>query len=126
MARTAEPLALAAARQAPLFISIPTPAHCKDPVAETQPSPSELQFGRSFTGKSPSQTRNHVLKLEWTTTQGWSSARIVPYDSLRLDPASCVIHYAFASFEGIKAYKDRSGNTQAQQVSSSTRSSEIR
>ncbi|KAL4734751.1 aminotransferase [Aspergillus similis] len=69
-----------------------------------QPDPSELQFGRSFTGKY------HILKLEWTTTQGWSDAQITPYDNLRLDPASCVLHYAFTCFEGMKAYKDPHGN----------------
>ncbi|KAL4744508.1 hypothetical protein BDW72DRAFT_188368 [Aspergillus terricola var. indicus] len=67
-----------------------------------QPNPSELQFGRSFT--------DHILKLEWTTTQGWSDAQITPYDNLRLDPASCVLHYAFTCFEGMKAYKDPHGN----------------
>ncbi|KAL3433442.1 aminotransferase [Aspergillus tetrazonus] len=66
------------------------------------PNPSELQFGRSFT--------DHILKLEWTTTQGWSDAQITPYNNLRLDPASCVLHYAFTCFEGMKAYKDPHGN----------------
>ncbi|KAL4768058.1 aminotransferase [Aspergillus nidulans var. acristatus] len=69
---------------------------------KAQPNPSELQFGRSFT--------DHILKLEWTTTQGWSDAQITPYDNLRLDPASCVLHYAFTCFEGMKAYKDPHGN----------------
>lgn len=53
---------------------------------------------------------DHILKLEWTTTQGWSDAQITPYDTLRLDPASCVLHYAFTCFEGMKAYKDPHGN----------------
>ncbi|KAL4874532.1 aminotransferase [Aspergillus karnatakaensis] len=67
-----------------------------------QPNPSDLKFGRSFT--------DHILQLEWTTTQGWHNARIIPYDNLSLDPASCVLHYAFTCFEGMKAYKDPSGS----------------
>jgi branched-chain amino acid aminotransferase len=27
-----------------------------------------------------------------------------------MDPASCVFHYAFECFEGMKAYKDKHGN----------------
>ncbi|KAL2864071.1 aminotransferase [Aspergillus lucknowensis] len=69
---------------------------------KAQPNPSELQFGRSFT--------DHILKLEWSATQGWHNAQITPYDTLRLDPASCVLHYAFTCFEGMKAYKDPHGN----------------
>lgn len=36
--------------------------------------------------------------------------RITPYQNLSLDPASCVFHYAFTAFEGMKAYKDAKGN----------------
>ena len=64
--------------------------------------PEELVFGRNFT--------DHMLSLEWTAEQGWLPARITPYQNLSLDPATCVFHYAFECFEGMKAYKDKNGD----------------
>ncbi|KAI1616937.1 branched-chain amino acid aminotransferase [Exophiala viscosa] len=57
----------------------------------------ELVFGRTFT--------DHMLSIEWTASQGWLAPRITPYQNLSLDPATCVFHYAFECFEGMKAYK---------------------
>jgi branched-chain amino acid aminotransferase len=51
-----------------------------------------------------------MLSLEWTASQGWLPAKITPYQNLSLDPATCVFHYAFECFEGMKAYKDKKGN----------------
>lgn len=51
-----------------------------------------------------------MLSIEWTAKDGWSSPHIFPYQNLSLDPAACVFHYAFECFEGMKAYKDRSGH----------------
>lgn len=48
-----------------------------------------------------------MLSIEWTAAKGWFPARITPYQNLSLDPATCVFHYAFECFEGMKAYKDR-------------------
>ena len=50
-----------------------------------------------------------MLSVEWTATNGWHSPRIIPYQSLSLDPSTCVFHYAFECFEGMKAYKDKHG-----------------
>lgn len=50
-----------------------------------------------------------MLSLEWTASDGWLSPRITPYQNLSLDPATCVLHYAFEAFEGMKAYKDTQG-----------------
>ena len=49
-----------------------------------------------------------MLSIEWTASQGWLAPRITPYQNLSLDPATCVFHYAFECFEGMKAYKDSS------------------
>ncbi|KAK3069353.1 branched-chain-amino-acid transaminase bat2 [Teratosphaeriaceae sp. CCFEE 6253] len=62
----------------------------------------QLIFGRNFT--------DHMLSLEWTASEGWLAPRITPYQNLSLDPATCVLHYAFEAFEGMKAYKDKEGN----------------
>jgi branched-chain amino acid aminotransferase len=50
-----------------------------------------------------------MLTLEWTQTDGWKAPTIHPYQNLSLDPATCVFHYGFECFEGMKAYKDKSG-----------------
>src|SRR5204863_8483592 len=46
-----------------------------------------------------------MLSLEWTALRGWLEPKITPYQNLSLDPATCVFHYAFECFEGMKAYK---------------------
>ena len=46
-----------------------------------------------------------MLTVEWTSAKGWLPGRIIPYQNLSLDPATCVFHYAFECFEGLKAYK---------------------
>lgn len=50
-----------------------------------------------------------MLSIEWTASQGWLAPRITPYQNLTLDPATCVFHYAFECFEGMKAYKNSEG-----------------
>lgn len=63
--------------------------------------PEDLVFGHEFT--------DHMLTIEWNKQEGWLNPKIVPYQNLSLDPATCVLHYAFTCFEGMKAYKDKSG-----------------
>lgn len=50
-----------------------------------------------------------MLTIEWDKTSGWLEPKITPYQNLSLDPATCVFHYAFECFEGMKAYKDARG-----------------
>ena len=50
-----------------------------------------------------------MITVEWNKTHGWLTPRIIPYQNLSLDPATCVFHYAFECFEGMKAYKDKAG-----------------
>ncbi|KAL9087657.1 MAG: hypothetical protein Q9165_006581 [Trypethelium subeluteriae] len=52
---------------------------------------------------------HHMLSAEWTASQGWLPPKITPYQNLSLDPATCVFHYGFECFEGLKAYKDSTG-----------------
>lgn len=51
-----------------------------------------------------------MLSIEWTASAGWLPPRITPYQNLSLDPATCVFHYAFECFEGMKAYKCADGS----------------
>ncbi|EFW19884.1 Mitochondrial branched-chain amino acid (BCAA) aminotransferase [Coccidioides posadasii str. Silveira] len=64
--------------------------------------PKELVFGSTFT--------DHMLRVNWNTKDGWLAPEIVPYQNLSLDPATCVFHYAFECFEGMKAYKGKDGS----------------
>lgn len=50
-----------------------------------------------------------MLSIEWTAEAGWLTPRITPYQNLSLDPATCVFHYGFELFEGLKAYRDAQG-----------------
>ncbi|KAH0555774.1 Mitochondrial branched-chain amino acid (BCAA) aminotransferase [Trichoglossum hirsutum] len=65
--------------------------------------PEDLVFGKTFT--------DHLLSVEWTASGGWRAPRIVPYQNLSLDPATCVFQYGFACFEGMKAYRAADGST---------------
>jgi len=58
--------------------------------------PEELGFGEV---KVPIMYRADYLDGEWT------SAQLMPYGPIELDPAAKVLHYAQEVFEGLKAYK---------------------
>ncbi|GME76038.1 unnamed protein product [Ambrosiozyma monospora] len=61
----------------------------------------QLVFGKTFT--------DHMLIIDWDAEKGWLTPQIKPYGPLVMDPSSCVFHYAFELFEGLKAYKDAQG-----------------
>jgi branched-chain amino acid aminotransferase len=50
-----------------------------------------------------------MLTAEWTNEAGWQAPKISQYQNLSLDPATCVFHYAFECFEGMKAYRGNDG-----------------
>lgn len=62
-----------------------------------------LTFGTTFT--------DHMLEVNWTADGGWGDPRIMPYQDIRMDPASSALHYALQCFEGMKAYIDVEGKT---------------
>jgi len=62
----------------------------------------KIPFGKVFT--------DHMLKMKYTTKDGWHDMTIEPYSPFEMDPASMVLHYGQAIFEGMKAYKDNKGN----------------
>ncbi|MDO5140452.1 MAG: branched-chain amino acid aminotransferase [Eubacteriales bacterium] len=65
---------------------------------------SKLGFGKIFT--------DHMFIYDWDDQNGWHDARIVPFGSLELHPASTVFHYALEVFEGLKAYRTADGTVQ--------------
>ena len=59
-------------------------------------------FGEVFT--------DHMITIRWDEGRGWHDARLEPYGPFTLDPATSVFHYAQEIFEGLKAYRTRTGD----------------
>ena len=53
---------------------------------------------------------DHMVAIDWDAEHDWHGARVTPYAPLTLDPASLVLHYAQAVFEGLKAYRHADGS----------------
>ena len=66
-----------------------------------KPDQNTLGFGEIFT--------DHMFIMDYTEGMGWHDARIIPYAPLSIDPATMVLHYGQAVFEGLKAYKTKDG-----------------
>ena len=64
----------------------------------------KLGFGKIFT--------DHMFLLDYSPESGWHDARIVPYGPFAMDPASMVLHYGQAIFEGTKCYHAKDGGLQ--------------
>ena len=62
---------------------------------------SKLGFGKIFT--------DHMFVMNYETGKGWFDPRVVPYQSLSLDPSAMVFHYGQEMFEGLKAYRTEDG-----------------
>ena len=59
-------------------------------------------FGKFFT--------DHMVTITWDAERGWHDAKVEPYHTIELDPASSVLHYGQAIFEGLKAYRQPDGS----------------
>ena len=76
------------------------------PVTHTQhpkphPADDALGFGQVFT--------DHMFIMAYNEEKGWHDGRVVPYAPFSLDPACCVLHYAQAVFDGLKAFRGDDG-----------------
>ena len=63
---------------------------------KVKPDDDQLGFGNYFT--------DHMFILDYVEGKGWHDPRIIPYQSISLDPAAKVFHYGQTVFEGLKAY----------------------
>ena len=63
-----------------------------------------LAFGTIFT--------DHMFNMDYHPDKGWYNPRIEPYAPIQMDPATMVLHYGQAVFEGLKAYRTGSGAIQ--------------
>lgn len=80
----------------------PTAEPATEPAAEPAEVRSNLIFGTVFT---PS-----MLLARYALPAGWCPADIVPRQPLQLDPATTVLHYGQAVFEGVKAHRQPDGS----------------
>jgi branched-chain amino acid aminotransferase len=68
------------------------------------PEDGQLGFGQIFT--------DHMFNVDYTPEKGWHDPRIEPYGPILMDPATMVLHYGQAIFEGLKAYRTSKGRIQ--------------
>lgn len=68
------------------------------------PDNSSLGFGTIFT--------DHMFNMDYSPEKGWHNPRIEPYAPIMMDPATMVLHYGQAVFEGLKAYRTEKGTIQ--------------
>jgi len=80
----------------------------KTTTPKARPAESELGFGRHFT--------DHAFIADYVEGKGWHDARIEPYHGLTFDPASSVLHYGQAMFEGLKAFRADDGSVHLYRV----------
>ena len=66
-----------------------------------KPKDADLGFGTVFT--------DHMFVVDFQEEKGWYDPRIEPYGPFSLDPATAVLHYAQAVFDGLKAFRGKDG-----------------
>jgi branched-chain amino acid aminotransferase len=76
----------------------------KSGTPKPKPDETRLGFGTIFT--------DHMFVMDYNTENGWYNPRIEPYHAFQMDPATMVLHYGQAVFEGLKAYRTKSGSIQ--------------
>lgn len=65
------------------------------------PDSSQLGFGKHFS--------DHWFYSKFNKDKGWYESAVAPYGPIELDPASSVLHYGQALFEGMKAFRQPDG-----------------
>jgi branched-chain amino acid aminotransferase len=68
---------------------------------KVKPQWDKLIFGKSFT--------DHMFMMDYSESEGWHDAKIVPYAPIACDPSIMALHYGQGVFEGLKAYKTDEG-----------------
>ena len=69
-----------------------------------KPDDANLGFGTLFT--------DHMVNMDYSLDDGWHAARIEPYGSIEMDPATMFLHYGQGVLEGLKAYRTDAGQIQ--------------
>jgi branched-chain amino acid aminotransferase len=63
-----------------------------------------MGFGTIFT--------DHMFNMDYSREKGWHHPRIEPFGPMEISPATMVLHYGQAIFEGLKAYRTPSDDIQ--------------
>ncbi|WPB85809.1 branched-chain amino acid aminotransferase [Sediminicoccus rosea] len=73
------------------------------PTRSPRPKPDDasLAFGKVLT--------DHMFMMNYEEGRGWHDPRVVPYAPLSMDPATSVLHYGQAVFDGLKAFRGEDG-----------------
>jgi len=66
------------------------------------PSVGDLKFGQHFS--------DHWFSCKFSEQKGWHGFQIEPYGTISLHPAASVFHYGQALFEGMKSFRQQSGD----------------
>ena len=69
---------------------------------KAKPDFHQLGFGQFFT--------DHLFQVEYSADLGWHRPQIIPYQNFQIDPGAAVLHYGQALFEGMKAFRQKSGD----------------
>ncbi len=66
------------------------------------PDESDLAFGTIFT--------DYMFNMDYNPKNKWHNPRIEPYQPIKMDPSTMVLHYGQSIFEGLKAFKTKNKN----------------
>lgn len=69
---------------------------------KSRPDDDKLGFGSVFT--------DHMFNMDYSPEEGWHNPRIEVYHDIQMDPATMVLHYGQAVFEGLKAFRRQDGS----------------
>jgi branched-chain amino acid aminotransferase len=70
--------------------------------SKPKPVPAEVKtFGTIFT--------DHMLVMPYEEGRGWHAPKIVPWGEFGLDPATAMLHYGQAIFDGLKGFRGKDG-----------------
>ena len=68
---------------------------------KSRPDDDKLGFGSIFS--------DYMFNMDYNPEKGWFNPRIEPYQDFQMDPATMVLHYGQAVFEGLKAFRNEAG-----------------
>ncbi|MBA3029715.1 MAG: branched-chain amino acid aminotransferase [Desulfobacteraceae bacterium] len=76
----------------------------KTETLKDHPIDSGLGFGTFFT--------DYMFNMDYNPEKGWHNPCIEPFGPMSMSPATMVLHYGQAIFEGLKAFRTPKGNIQ--------------
>ncbi len=68
---------------------------------KARPDDDKLGFGSIFS--------DYMFNMDYNPEKGWFNPRIEAYQDFQMDPATMVLHYGQAVFEGLKAFRNEAG-----------------